>query len=108
MTKEEFQVLRDLMREEIGTALQTVNKRLDQMQASIDSLRDDVELVKEDTEITRMAVNALGEWAENVAVVTAVTYPVQMLMTYKVTTQKAATPLFQSTTSYSSCPSYVS
>ena len=40
-------------------------------------MQEDIEQIKEDTEITRVAVNALGEWAENVAVVTAVTYPVQ-------------------------------
>lgn len=84
MTKDEMQLLRDMMKEEIGAALEPVNKRLDQVQEDLGAVKEDLgavkedlEAVKEDTEITRGAVNALVEWADNVAVVTGQRFPVK-------------------------------
>lgn len=70
MTKEEMQLFRDMMKEEIGTALKPINERLDRIQ-------EDLEATKENTEITRSAVNALVDWADNVAVVTGQRFPVR-------------------------------
>lgn len=66
MTNEEMQAIRAIIQEE----LKPISERLDRIQ-------EDVGQIREDAEITRGAVNALGEWAENVAVITAVTYPVK-------------------------------
>ena len=48
-----------------------------QLQGAVSRMQEDIDQIKEDTEITRGAVNSLGEWAEHVAVVTAVTYPIK-------------------------------
>lgn len=77
MTKEELQELRAMMREEINAALEPVNKRLDKFGERLDALEETVAEIKEDTEITRGAVNALVDWADNVAVITQVRFPVK-------------------------------
>lgn len=73
MTKEEMQALREIMREE----LEPINKRLDGMESRLDSLEETIAEIKEDTAVTRTAVNALIEWADSVAVVTHVRFPVR-------------------------------
>ena len=87
---------RAIMREEIRTAVQEetraivkeelkpIHERLDNMQGQINGMQDQINDIKdqldemqEDTQITLGAVNALCEWADHVAVVTAVTFPVK-------------------------------
>lgn len=65
MTKEEMQMIREMLREE----LEPINKRLD-------GIEDRLAAVEENTTVTREAVNSLIEWAENVAVITQVKFPV--------------------------------
>jgi ABC-type transporter Mla subunit MlaD len=62
MTKEDLQQIAEL--------LKPINERLDRIQ-------EDLEATKENTEITRSAVNALVDWADNVAVVTGQRFPVR-------------------------------
>lgn len=59
MTNEELEAIRAIIRAELAP------------------IKEDLEAVKEDTEITRGAVNALVEWADNVAVVTGQRFPVK-------------------------------
>lgn len=54
MTKEEMQLLRDIMREEIGTALQPIGERLDSMDVHLDKV--DARLDKVETEIRHTRV----------------------------------------------------
>lgn len=41
------------------------------------AMQEDIDQIKEDTAITREAVNGLGEWAEIVADILSVEYPVK-------------------------------
>lgn len=59
MTKEELEAIRAIIRAELAP------------------IKEDLEAVKENTEITRGAVNALVEWADNVAVITGQRFPVK-------------------------------
>lgn len=105
MTQQELDAIRGMMREEIRTAvreetraimreeirtavqeetraivkeeLKPIHERLDNMQGQINDIKDQLDEMQEDTQITRGAVNALCEWADHVAVVTAVTFPVK-------------------------------
>lgn len=80
MTKEEMQALREIMREElepINKRLDGMESRLDGMESRLDSLEETIAEIKEDTAVTRTAVNALIEWADSVAVVTHVRFPVR-------------------------------
>ena len=89
MTQQELDAIRGVMREEIRTAVQEetraivkeelkpIHERLDNMQDQINDIKDQLDEMQEDTQITRGAVNALCEWADHVAVVTAVTFPVK-------------------------------
>lgn len=88
MTREELDLLRGMMREEIGGVVREeigglkadfkrLEKKVDLLEQKVDAMQEDIAQIREDAEITRGAVNALGEWAENVAVITAVTYPVK-------------------------------
>ena len=105
MTQQELDAIRGMMREEIRTAvreetraimreeirtavqeetraivkeeLKPIHERLDNMQGQINGIKDQLDEVQEDTRITRGAVNSLCEWAEHVAVVTAVTFPIR-------------------------------
>ena len=68
----------------IQKELKPIHERLDNMQGQINGMQDQINDIKdqldemqEDTQITRGAVNALCEWADHVAVVTAVTFPVK-------------------------------
>jgi len=77
MTKEEMIELRLMMREEITTALTPVNQRLDKVEQRLDRLENDMAEVKENAAITREAVNALVEWADNVSVLSPIKFPVE-------------------------------
>ena len=54
MTKEELQILRDMMREEIGTALQPVNGRLEKLEAGQKKLKDGQEKLEAENRYTRI------------------------------------------------------
>lgn len=73
MTKEELQAIRDIIQEE----LVPIKKDLSTVKEELGAVKEELEAVKEDTEITRGAVNALVEWADNVAVVTGQRFPVK-------------------------------
>lgn len=87
MTKEDLQQIAELMDaklapvlariDEHGKILEEQGKIIQALAEDASAIKEDVAAIKEDAEITRVAVNALGEWADNVAVVTAVTYPVK-------------------------------
>ena len=94
MTQQDLDAIRGILQQE----LKPVNQRLDNMQGQINGMQDQIngmqdqingmqgqingikdqlDEVQEDTRITRGAVNSLCEWAEHVAVVTAVTFPIR-------------------------------
>ena len=97
MTQQDLDAIRAIMREEIRAIVQEetraivqeetraiiqkelepIHERLDNMQGQINDIKDQLDEMQEDTQITRGAVNALCEWADHVAVVTAVTFPVK-------------------------------
>ena len=104
MTQQDLDAIRSIMREEVRTAVQEETRAIVQeetraiiqkelepiherlynmqgqingMQGQINDIKDQLDEMQEDTQITRGAVNALCEWADHVAVVTAVTFPVK-------------------------------
>ena len=97
MTQQDLDAIRSIMREEVRAIVQEetraiiqketraivqeelkpIHERLDNMQGQINDIKDQLDEMQEDTQITRGAVNALCEWADHVAVVTAVTFPVK-------------------------------
>ena len=89
MTQQELDAIRGIVQEEtraivqeetraiIQKELEPIHERLDNMQDQINDIKDQLDEMQEDTQITRGAVNALCEWADHVAVVTAVTFPVK-------------------------------
>lgn len=59
-------------------ALETkFDNKFDKLEAKINSLEVTVKEIQEDTKITRSAVNALIEWAENVSAITNVKLPIK-------------------------------
>ena len=66
LTKEDLQAIAALM----DSKLEPINERLD-------TIQEDIEQIKEDTAITREVTNGLGEWAEVVADVLKVRYPIE-------------------------------
>ena len=88
MTQQDLDAIRAIVQEEtraiIQKELEPIHERLDNMQGQINGMqgqindiKDQLDEMQEDTQITRGAVNALCEWADHVAVVTAVTFPVK-------------------------------
>ena len=81
MTQQELDAIRAIVQEEtraiIQKELEPIHERLDNMQDQINDIKDQLDEMQEDTQITRGAVNALCEWADHVAIVTAVTFPVK-------------------------------
>lgn len=80
MTREDLQQIAELMDAKLAPVLARMDEQGKAIQAlteDVAEIKEDIAAIKEDAEITRVAVNALGEWADNVAVVTAVTYPVK-------------------------------
>ena len=70
--------------DKIDTRLDNMDARLDNMDARLGrvehelvEVKDRLCAVEENTEVTRGAVNALVEWAEQVAVITKAPFPVQ-------------------------------
>lgn len=53
------------------------NTRLDKVDSRLDAMQADIEQIKEDTEITREAVNSLGEWTEIASDVLKIKYPIE-------------------------------
>ena len=51
--------------------------KIDKIEAKVNSLEVTVKEIQEDTKITRSAVNALIEWAENVSAITNVSFPIK-------------------------------
>ena len=87
MTQQELDAIRGIVQQEtraivqeetraiIQKELEPIHERLDNMQDQINDIKDQLDEMQEDTQITRGAVNALCEWADHVAIVTAVTFP---------------------------------
>ena len=72
LINEDLQAIGALM----DSKLDPKSRRLDTMQADIAVLKTDVEQIKIDTAVTRETTNDLGEWADLVADVLKVKYPV--------------------------------
>ena len=51
--------------------------KIDKIEAKVNSLEVTVKEIQEDTKVTRSAVNALIEWAENVSAITNVSFPIK-------------------------------
>ena len=51
--------------------------KIDKIEAKVNSLEVTVKEIQEDTKVTRSAVNALIEWADNVSVITNVKLPIK-------------------------------
>lgn len=73
MTKEDLQQISALL----DAKLEPIQTQMNQFGARLDRLEEDVAAIREDTEITRGAVNSLIEWADNVAVITQIKFPVE-------------------------------
>ena len=98
LTNEDLQAISGLItsavtasEERMMARMDRIDARLDNMDARLDNMdarlgrvehelvevKDRLCAVEENTEITRGAVNALVEWAEQVAVITKAPFPVQ-------------------------------
>ena len=83
MTQNELCAILTAMREEIRSAVQeevraTMREEIRSIvQEELSPIREQLDEMQEDTQITRGAVNALCDWADHVAVVTPVTFPVK-------------------------------
>ena len=98
LTNEDLQAISGLItsavtasEERMMARMDKIDARLDNMDARLDNMdarlgrvehelvevKDRLCAVEENTEITRGAVNALVEWAEQVAVITKAPFPVQ-------------------------------
>ena len=63
--------------DKIDARLDNMDARLGRVEHELVEVKDRLCAVEENTEITRGAVNALVEWAEQVAVITKAPFPVQ-------------------------------
>ena len=63
--------------EEMENRFDKMEAKIDKIEAKVNSLEVTVKEIQEDTKITRSAVNALIEWAENVSVITNVKFPIK-------------------------------
>ena len=61
----------------MDTRLDNMDARLGRVEHELVEVKDRLCAVEENTEVTRGAVNALVEWAEQVAVITKAPFPVQ-------------------------------
>ena len=57
--------------------LEKMENRFDKMENRFDKMEAKMDKIQEDTKVTRSAVNALIEWAENVSVITNVKFPIK-------------------------------
>lgn len=62
---------------QIHSRLENLEQGQAAMQEDITEIKMDVAEIKEDAAITRSATNSLVEWADNVAVITQVKFPVE-------------------------------
>ena len=67
----------DARLDNMDTRLDNMDARLGRVEHELVEVKDRLCAVEENTEITRGAVNALVEWAEQVAVITKAPFPVQ-------------------------------
>lgn len=67
----------DARLDNIDARLDNMDARLGRVEHELVEVKDRLCAVEENTEITRGAVNALVEWAEQVAVITKAPFPVQ-------------------------------
>ncbi len=72
------------MRTEMDEKFSSIDKRLDGMDKRLDTIDERLDIIderldsiEEDTQVTRGAVNSLIEWADQVAVISQVRFPVQ-------------------------------
>ena len=63
--------------EEMENRFDKMEAKIDKIEAKVNSLEVTVKEIQEDTKITRSAVNALIEWAENVSAITNVKLPIK-------------------------------
>lgn len=83
MTQQDLDAIRAIIQQETRAIIQQETLAIVQretraiIQQELAPIREQLNEVQEDTQITRGAVNALCEWAEHVAVVTSVTFPVK-------------------------------
>ena len=63
--------------EKMEAKFDKMESRMDKMEAKMDKIEVTVKEIQEDTKITRSAVNALIEWAENVSAITNVKLPIK-------------------------------
>ena len=63
--------------EKMEAKFDKMESRMDKMEAKMDKIEVTVKEIQEDTKITRSAVNALIEWAENVSAITNVKFPIK-------------------------------
>lgn len=57
--------------------LEKMEAKFDKMESRMDKMEAKMDKIQEDTKVTRSAVNALIEWAENVSVITNVSFPIK-------------------------------
>ena len=77
---DEMKVMRKEMDEKftsIDQRLENMDQRLDNMDQRLDVIDERLDNIEEDTKITREAVNSLIEWADEVAVISHVKFPVK-------------------------------
>lgn len=91
LTNEDLQAISGLITSAVTASEERMMARMDKIDARLDNMdarlgrvehelvevKDRLCAVEENTEITRGAVNALVEWAEQVAVITKAPFPVQ-------------------------------
>ena len=65
------------MRKEMDEKFTSIDQRLDNMDQRLDVIDERLDNIEEDTKITREAVNSLIEWADEVAVISHVKFPVK-------------------------------
>ena len=63
--------------EEMENRFDKMEAKIDKLEAKVNSLEVTVKEIQEDTKVTRSAVNALIEWAENVSAITNVKLPIK-------------------------------
>lgn len=63
--------------DKMESRMDKMETKIDKIEAKVNSLEVTVMEIQEDTKVTRSAVNALIEWAENVSVITNVSFPIK-------------------------------
>lgn len=64
-----------MMDEKLDKALQPINARLDRVDSRLDKIEDDIDELKESCEVTRVAVNTLIDWTDQISTVEALPLP---------------------------------